>query len=60
MYQSPVALGPETIQDSVSLRRPDVERIAGWSSRYRENSGLRLAPSPAEVVVTGPDATGRG
>ena len=36
MYQSPVALRPETTRDTLRPRRPVVERIAGWSSRHRK------------------------
>ena len=38
MYQSPVALRPETTQDTLRPRRPVVERIAGWSSRHRKTA----------------------
>ena len=38
MYQSPVALRPETTRDTLRPRRPVVERIAGWSSRHRKTA----------------------
>ena len=38
MYQSPVALRPETTRDTLRPGRTVVERVAGWSSRHRKTA----------------------
>ncbi len=52
MYQSLVALRPETIRDTPRPGRPVVERIAGWSSRHRKTAVFGWLFMAAQTVGT--------